>query len=67
MIGQIIKCAKCGLETKVDIENSNVRSFLEPTPNMKLKCEAQPFRFTCLNFQEAIISTIPFGLRRKGI
>jgi hypothetical protein len=64
MIGQIIKCAKCGLETTVDLENGNVQSFPEPTLDMKLKCEAQPFRFTCPHFQEAIISTLPFGLRR---
>jgi hypothetical protein len=64
MIGQIIRCAKCGLETKIDLETGNVQSFPEPTLEMKKKCEIQPFQFTCPNFQAAISSTLPFGLRR---
>jgi transcription elongation factor Elf1 len=65
---QVIKCKECGLETKIDVELSNVQSLMVPQAEMKQKCKlaTKPnFNFNCPHFNEAVrAATLPSGLSK---
>lgn len=68
MVDQIVRCAECGLESKIDIQLANVQSLMVSQAEMKQKCKlaTKPdFNFNCPHFNEAVrAATLPSGLSK---
>ena len=68
MADQIVRCEKCGLESKINIQTEIIQSIMIPKDEMKRLCKlakSPRFDFQCPYFNEAVrAATLPSGLRR---